>query len=153
FDHLRADLRNEAAVRGATGGGQLGLQTGDVLDGGSHGVDQGAATGQEGAPAQRPVDVEAQAVLAQDVFQPGLQAFRRGLGGEAEVEVDDQLAGDDVVGAGAGVDVGHLPAGGREMVVALVPHDGGQFGQGRCGLVNGVAREVRVGDVALDALH
>jgi hypothetical protein len=62
------------------------------------------------------------------------------------------VAGDDVAGPGAGVDVADLPAGGLEEGVAAVPLDGGQFGQRRRQLVDGVARQLRVGNVALHAL-
>ena len=51
------------------------------------------------------------------------------------------------------MDVADLPAGGREEGIALVPHRGGQFGQRGQRLVNRVARQMRVGNVALDAAH
>jgi hypothetical protein len=60
--------------------------------------------------------------------------------------------GNDVARAGAGVDVADLPAGGREELVAFVPARGHQLGQRRRQLVDRVARQLRVGDVALDAL-
>jgi hypothetical protein len=92
-------------------------------------------------------------VAVEDGMHAGLEGVGGVHGGEAEVEHHLQRAGDDVGGAGAGLDVGHLPGGGREVFVALVPHLGGEFGQGRGGEVDGVLGELRVGDVALHALH
>ena len=46
-----------------------------------------------------------------------------------------------------------LEAGRREVVVAVVPVLGSQLGQGRGGQVNRVLRQVRVGHVALLAVH
>ncbi|MDT4852260.1 hypothetical protein FQZ97_864840 [compost metagenome] len=87
-----------------------------------------------------------------------LQRFGRGLGREAEVEVDHRAARNHVARAGARVEVADLPAGGLEVGVALcVPATGGvdrhQFGQ--CGRhrVHRVLRQVRVRDVALHAVH
>ena len=81
-----------------------------------------------------------------------LQTFGGGLGAETKVEINKQLAGDDVAGAGAAVDVRHLPAGGREKFVARVPFGREQIGQ--CGReqMHRVSGEVRVGDVPLQAL-
>ena len=92
-------------------------------------------------------------MAVQDRVHTGLQALGRGLGAEAEVEVQHQLARDHVGGAGAGVHVADLPAGGREEGIAVVPVRGHQFGQRRRQLVDRVARQLRVGDVALDAAH
>src|SRR5258708_10412941 len=49
----------------------------------------------------------------------------------SEVEVHLDRAGHDVAGAGARVDVGHLEAGRREAVVALVPFGARQLGERR----------------------
>jgi hypothetical protein len=89
---------------------------------------------------------------AEHSLQALLQAFGRGFGAEAEVEVHHQFARNDIGGAGAAVDVGHLPAGGREKRIAFVPFGGHQFGQRRREQVNRVFGQVRVGDVALHAL-
>src|SRR5690606_214575 len=71
----------------------------------------------------------------------------------AQVEHHLQFARDHVVGAGTGVDVANLQAGRREAFVALVPRPRTQLGQRRRGLVDGGARLVRIGDVALHAAH
>ena len=42
---------------------------------------------------------------------------------------------------------------GGKIFVARVPCGGGQFGQGGCGLMDRIAREVRIGDMALHAAH
>ncbi len=110
-----------------------------------------AGRGEEGLAAERPGDVEAQAVLAQQQVDPCLQRLRRRLGAEAEIEVDHHLARDDVARAGAGVDVRHLPGGRLEVRVAAVPVDADQLGQGRRDQVDRVLRQLRIGDVALHA--
>jgi hypothetical protein len=70
-------------------------------------------------------------VLVEDGMHALLQAFHGAGGGEAEVEVDHHFARDHVGGAGAAVDVGHLPGGRQEVFVARVPLFGHQFGQRR----------------------
>jgi hypothetical protein len=103
--------------------------------------------------AQFIVGTGLQAVALQDVDATRcLQSVWRRLGAEAEIEVDHHAAGDHVARAGAAVDVAHLPAGGWEEGIALVPDGGGQFGQRRRHEVDRVARQVWVGNVALDAL-
>ncbi len=82
-----------------------------------------------------------------------LEVFRRGLGAIAEVEDRLGFAGDDVVGAGAAVDIGNLERGRREVGIAAIPFGGDQFGQGRRQAMNGVIRFLRVGDMALLAMH
>lgn len=50
------------------------------------------------------------------------------------------------------MDVADLPASRRKVVVALVPLNARQLNQRRCHHMNGIAGQVRVGDVALHAL-
>ena len=153
FNHLRADLCDETAVAGATGGGQLGGDAGFGQDGLLHCRDEVARRGQKGLAAQRPLQVVFEAVAVQQAVYALLEPFGRGFGGEAEIEVHHHLARDHIAGAGAAVHVTDLPAGGRKEGVAPVPLGGSHFGQRRQGLVDGVARQLRVGDVALDAAH
>ncbi len=115
-------------------------------------VAQLAGRGEERLAAERPGDVVVDVVPRDDRLDPRAQRLRRRLGAEAEVEVDHDLARDDVAGAGAGVDVRHLPGGRREVLVAAVPLDGDQLGQRRRGEVDRVPRQLRIGDVALHAL-
>ena len=83
------------------------------------------------------------------LFQVGLGGFGR----KAEVELDVECAGNHVGGAGAAVDVGNLEAGRGEIAVAFVPFGSGQLGQrGGCG-VDGVVRQMRVGNVPLLAFY
>ena len=63
------------------------------------------------------------------------------------------MSGHNVVGAGAGVDIGNLEARRRKKLVAPVPFDTRQLGERRCRQVNGITHQVRVGDVALLAEH
>ena len=86
-------------------------------------------------------------------LEPALEALHRARGAEAEVEQHRELAGNHVGGPGAGMDVGDLPGGGWEVLVALVPTCGGQLRQGRCSQVDWVSRQLRVGDMALQPLH
>ena len=51
------------------------------------------------------------------------------------------------------MDVADLPAGGRKEGIAVVPRGGSQFCQGGQGLVDGVAGQLWIGDVALDTAH
>ena len=90
-----------------------------------------------------------QVVFVEDVSNPLLQVFNRGLGGEPEVEHRNQVAGDNVGRAGAGVQVGDLEAGRREEGVAVIPMFGGQFGQCGNGQVNRVFGQMRVGHMTL----
>jgi hypothetical protein len=143
---------DEAPVGGAAGGGQLGGLAGDGGDGLGGGVDQLAGGGQEGVAGEAPVELVVQAGVVEDGVDALLDAGLGLLGGEAQVEQCRQLCGDDVVGAGAGVDVGDLEAGGREVVVAQVPLLGAEAGQGRGESMHRVVRELRVGDVALAAV-
>ena len=73
--------------------------------------------------------------------------------GVAKVELDVEMPGHDVLGAGTGVDIGNLETGRRKEFVAPVPLDPRQFGERRRRQVNRVAYQVRVGDVALLAEH
>ena len=50
------------------------------------------------------------------------------------------------------MDIADLPAGGLKEVVAFVPDGGGEFRQRGQRLMNGVARKLRVGDMALHAV-
>ena len=151
LDHLRADLRDEAAVAGAARGGQLGREAGFVGDGLLDGANQRAGRGQKGQTADRPCQLVLEVMLVQHGGQALLQALGRGFRAKAEVEVHHAVARDHVARARASVDVAHLPAGRREEGVAFVPADRYQFGQGRSQTVNRVVGQVRVGDVALHA--
>ena len=71
------------------------------------------------------------------------------FGRESEVEVDHHGAGDHIARAGAAMDVADLPTGGWEERIAVVPGGGDQFGQCGGDQVDGVLRQMRVGDVAL----
>ncbi len=152
LDHLRADLRDEAAIRGAAGRRQLGVGASLGLDRGRQRIAEFAARGQEGQAADGPFEVVVEAVLVQYRMHALLQPLDRARGGETEVEVDHAFARNHVRRAGAGMDVRHLPRGRRIVFVALVPLDRGQFGQCRHGQVDRVLRHVRIGDVALHAV-
>ena len=76
----------------------------------------------------------------------------------SEIEHHFAGAGNHVVGAGAGMDVGYLEARRREQTVAFarktfVPTPRAEFGQGRHRLMDRIARLFRIGDMPLDAAH
>jgi hypothetical protein len=90
------------------------------------GVEQLAGRGQEGQAGQVPVELVVQLVRVEDRVDALLDGLGRLLGGEAQIEDRRQRVRDDVVGAGAGVEVGDLQAGGRKVLVARVPLLGDQ---------------------------
>jgi hypothetical protein len=107
---------------------------------------------QEGFGAQFPDDFVVEAIPVENLMDLGPQA-RFGAGrGEAEVEDDVDMTGDDVAGAGAAVHVGNLPGGRRKEVVAAIPLGGGEFGDGRGGEMDRVLAQLRISDMRLDAL-
>ncbi len=89
----------------------------------------------------------------QQRFDPLTDIHVGQFGAEAEVELDLQLARNDVGGAGAGRDVGDLEAGGGEVGVALIPHGGGKFGQRWRRLVDRVVSQMGIGNMALHPAH
>ena len=82
-----------------------------------------------------------------------LQALCRRFGRKAEIEVDHHFPGDHVGRARAAMHVADLPAGGRKECIAVVPHSGCQLCQRGQSLVDGVAGQLRIGNVALDTTH
>ena len=81
-----------------------------------------------------------------------LKGFGRGLGTEAEIEIHSTHAGDHIARSRAGMDVADLPARRLEELIAFVPFHAHQIGQCRCQQVDGIFRELRVGDMALHSL-
>ncbi len=63
------------------------------------------------------------------------------------------VPGNHVLGTVAGMDVGYLEAGWREMVIATVPFHGGEFRQGRRRTVNRVVGQLWIGDMPLLAMY
>src|SRR5206468_6871519 len=105
FNQLRADLGDEAGVRSAAGGGELGCATGVLLDDRGNDLHQPAARRDERFRAKGPLDGVVHAMLLQDRFQPFLEGALGARGGEAEVEIELQRTGDDVQRPGAAVNV------------------------------------------------
>jgi hypothetical protein len=85
-------------------------------------------------------------------MHPVFQRFHRAFRAEAEVEADFTQAGNDVDRAGAGVNVGHLPAGGREKSLPR-SHSVTASSASRGHQVHRVLGQVRVGDMALNAVN
>ena len=97
-----------------------------------------------------PFDSPSPLPIESDGLKVGLRDY---FAGQALASMDtDERTRDDVARAGATVEVADLPGRGREMLVALVPDRRDELVQGRCQHVDGIARQVRVGDMALDAL-
>ena len=151
FNHLGADLGNKAAIAGAATGGQLGLQAGFGTDGSLRGFHQITGRGQERLAREAPGQVVFERVPVEYGLDALLEGLGRVLGAVAEVEVNHHLAGNHIRCARAAVDVADLPAGGGKEGIALVPFHGRQLGQRRHRLVDGVARQLGVGNVALHA--
>ena len=108
---------------------------------------------QERLARQPPVDLEVDAVTAQDRFGALAQRRARARRAEAEVEHRVQLARNHVVGAGAGMDVGNLERRRRKRFVAVIPARRRELGERRRERVDRIARLVRIRDVALHAVH
>ncbi len=151
--HLSAGGGDKAAVTGAAGGGQMRVGAGAFLDRRHGGVHQGAAVGEERLAGQLPLDLVIQAVALQDGFGALAQFEIGDFGGKAEIEQHLAITGNHIGGAGAGVDVGDLKAGGREEIIAPVPFRRRQFRQGRCHFVHRIAGQMRVGHVPLHAFY
>ena len=90
-------------------------------------------------------------------MEQGLDAFTNihvgQLCAEAEVELNLQLPRNDVGGAGAGLDIGNLEAGGGEVGVAFIPYRLGELSQCRRRLVDGVVRQMGIGHMPLYAMN
>ena len=131
FQHLRADVDNEAAVGSAAAGGQLGLDAGDRAHRGAHGSDQLALGGEERGRGMQPVERVIEPVPVEDGMHPAAQGLGRARRGVAEIELRLEVVRGDIAGAGAAADIGNLPAGGRKKRIAAIPFGRGEFGQGR----------------------
>src|SRR5664280_863727 len=151
LDHLGADALDVAPVRRPTRGRKLAGDAGVLADRCRHGLAECAGRRQEGLAAERPGDLVRIRVLDDDPLKPRLHRFWRRFGAEPEVEVDDDFAGNDIAGAGAGVDVRYLPRRGREVRVAAVPFDADELREQRRGDMDRISREVRIGDMPLHA--
>ena len=92
-------------------------------------------------------------VALQDFLDPVAQIGVGHRGREAEIEHHLEPARYDVLGTGPAVDIRDLEAGRGEIGVALVPFGRGQLRQRWCQPVNGIIRQLRVGNVPLLAMH
>ena len=152
LDDLLADPRDEAAVGRAAGGRELGLDAGSA----SRIACASASLSAPGA-VRNGSPPSVQAISCSTPWRATIASSRsRSDAGvdsvlKRKLKSIDELARDDVAGAGAGVDVRHLPRGRREVGVAAVPLDADQLGEQRRGEVDRVLRQLRIGDVALHA--
>src|SRR5262249_12497103 len=137
--HLRADVPDEPAIGGPTRGRQLGLDAGHGTDGRVQCIHEASALGDEPYAGQRPLELELEAVPREHGFEAALQIFHRARGPEAKVEQYGELARDYVVGTRPGIDVGNLPGGRGEVLVAFVPARRRQLGEGGRGEMYGVS--------------
>src|SRR5205823_5116047 len=87
FNHLRADLGDEAGVRSAAGGGELGCAAGVLLDDRGNDLHQPAARRDERFRAQGPLDGVVHAMLLQDHFQPTTWQVSNVHGGTSALNV------------------------------------------------------------------
>ncbi len=102
--------------------------------------------------AQRPFDFVIEAVSVKNGGGLRLQGFRCAGGAEAEIETQVDMAGNDVVGTGAGLDFSGLPSRRRKEGIAVIPDCCRQLGQCGCGKMDRVFRQMGVGDMSLDSL-
>ena len=142
FHYLGAGRGDKAPIRGAAGGIGRGLGPEFLAYGAAYGLDQPGAAGQKRLAGQGPDEPVLQTMPFQHRFGSFFQLFRGNRGRKAKVEPHLDAPGDDVLGSGAALDVGDLEARRREVGIALVPFDGGEFGQRRGQLVDRVARQV-----------
>src|SRR5262249_25875163 len=117
----------------------------DILNG----VNKDAWCRKERQAANRPLDGVYEAMPVEHRHQPLLQSLRCGLRAEAEIEIHHTIAGDHVARPCACMDVAYLPACRLEEPVAFVPFDSHEFGQSGCQQMDGILRELRVGDMTL----
>src|SRR5688500_11171729 len=153
FHDLRRDIDEETPIGGAAGGRHAGRDAGHRLDRARHHVHQIASLREKGPAVVAPVEIVHNAVPVEDAVHARLQRLQRARRGETEIEAYVRFARDHVPRAGAGVEIGDLPGRGREVLVALIPFRLRHFGYRRGHVVDRVLPEMRIGDVALDALH
>ena len=90
FNDLRADVGDEAPIRGAAGGRKLGVDATNFADRRSRCIGEWAATGQEGTGAKRPFDRIIETVFIENGVETLLQALGRAGGGKAKIELINQ---------------------------------------------------------------
>ena len=130
----RADVGDEAAVRGAAGGGQLGARRrhAPAIDSRQRRRRSSPARREEGLAAERPARGRIRGRGGRGSSRTRDCRPSRVLAVEKrKLNSDLEAARHHVVGAGAGVEVGDLPGGRREVLVAAVPVGGRQLGQRR----------------------
>ncbi len=153
FHHLCTHPGNKAAIGGSARGQQLRLNFIIVRYSFHDGINQLTARGQEGLAREFPLNGVTQLVTIQQLCDPLTNHLIGEFGAEAEVKLHKQLAGDHIVTAGARLDVGNLHAGRREELISLIPLGRDQLVQRWHRPVNRVIRQMRIGDVALHAMH
>ena len=153
LDDFGAERRDEAAVRGAAAGARLGLDAAVLADRRDGRLAQRAVAGQERLAGQPQSSVKSMPCARRIASTRSRNSAAVLAVPKRKLNTASQFAGHHVVGAGAGVEVGDLKRGRRERVVALVPTRRREFGQRRCERVDRIARQVRIGDVTLHAVH
>src|SRR3546814_10121451 len=92
-------------------------------------------------------------MILQHAFDAGLERIRRAGCGESKIEIQYRGARNNVGRARARMQVRYLECRRGEIVVAVIPVGPGELGQDGCQVVYGVARQMRIGDVALYAFY
>src|SRR5437868_1500908 len=121
LDHFRADVDDEARVRGAAGGGELAVRTRLPLAGLEDHVGQASPLAEEGLRADHPVERALDPLFLEDLLDALAKRLVSASGRKAEIEIALPLSRDYMARPRAGVDVRHLEAGRRKALVALVP--------------------------------
>ncbi|MNV83424.1 hypothetical protein D3C71_1772300 [compost metagenome] len=117
-----------------------------------HRIHQLAALGQERLAGKPPVQGVAQFVFIQQSNHAGFDHLVGQFRAKAEVELHEKIARNNVVAAGARLNVGDLHAGRREEFIAFIPLDPHQLAQHWRRAMYRVISEMRVGHVALHAV-
>ena len=118
-----------------------------------HRIHQFTAPGEERLAGEPPLHAVTQLVFFQQGDHAGFDHLVRQFRTEAEVELDEHIAGDHVVAAGTGLYVGDLHACWREKFIAFIPLDIDQLRQHRRRAMDRVIGKVRIGNMALHAVN
>ncbi len=88
-------------------------------------------------------------MMFQNGIDPLLELVDPAFWGKAKIEPGSELTGNDIAGTSTTVQVGKLEGGGRKVSGFLIPYGAGQFSQRWCRQMNGVARQLGIGHMAL----
>ena len=153
LQHLRTGGGDETSIGDAARGVDLRGDAADLFNRITGCRQQFTLCGNKGIARERPVDAVVETMSVEQRLDLFTQTRFSLLGREAEIEIHLQLARDNVVGTGTGMDIGDLKAGGREKLIAPIPLDPRQFRQRWRGFMHRVVRQVGIGHMALHPFY